>query len=146
MAASMCYATACTARCYILFSAFTTHWSLRNMSGILKVQFSIVSYIILAWTLAEKLLTDECHRTSLMRSWHRPWHQAIIWSNGDPGLAPNMRQTVSIQYWLYITTTPCDISRLHLWIIKWHIQSEQEHLYSHTFWKITTSKILPTAA
>ena len=51
---------------------------------------SNLSYRV-AWILAVKLLTGECHRTSLMRShyWFQAWcskQQASTWANADPDL------------------------------------------------------------
>ena len=50
-----------------------------------------------AWTLTVKLISGECHRSSLMRSqhWLRLWlgvvrQQAITWANVDPDLCHHM--------------------------------------------------------
>ena len=71
--------------------------ALGDFNGILKVWFSNSLYRIFAWAWNVKLLADECHRTSLMRSQYRfRWwlgavrQQAITWANVDPYLRCHM--------------------------------------------------------
>ena len=82
--------------CFVFYSGayitdISTRWPLGDVAVILKEYFSNSLYRTVAWALAVKLLSDECHRTSLMRSQHWfKWcfgavrHQAITWANVDP--------------------------------------------------------------
>ena len=72
-----------------------THWPPGYFAVLLKVWLS--SYRIVALSLAAKLLSCECHRTSLMRSqlWFREWlgvirQQAITCGNVDPNMCRQM--------------------------------------------------------
>ena len=70
-----------------------THWSLGDVAVDLKVEFLYSLYRRVAWALSVKLLSGECHRTSLLRSHHcfRWWlgavrPEAIIRTYVDPDL------------------------------------------------------------
>ena len=69
----------------------------RCYSNFKSDNFANSPYRIVAWALTVKLLSGECHRTSLIRSqyWFKSWlhaarQQAITWANADLVLDPHI--------------------------------------------------------
>ena len=60
---------------HIYTGNYLTQWPLGDVAIVLKVWFSNSLYWIVAWAFAVELLSNEYHRTSLMRSqrWFRRW-------------------------------------------------------------------------
>ena len=95
-----------------------THRPKVDLVAILKAQLSNSLWKIVAWALAKKLLSCECHRISLMISqcWFRYWldgvrQQVITWANVDPTPCCHMAslghvELKSFMFWVRSRTVP----------------------------------------
>ena len=124
-----------------------------------------------SWSLTVKLLSDECHRTSLMINQHRfrLWfgairHQTITWANVDPDLCCHMaslshneliKNTLNItqfgattrKYWILFGCNSCRISchtiSVAVSVNKWELLTLKSTLESY-FWKHGSGEIKRT--
>ena len=84
-------------RLWLNLLCLLTHWPLGDMAAVLNIRFLNSFFWIVAWALAVKSLSSECHRNSLMRRqhWLRWWlgairQLAITWANVDQDICCHM--------------------------------------------------------
>ena len=120
-----------------------TLWPPGDVAVIWEAYFSNALYKTVLLALTAKFLSEECHRTSLMRNqhWFRKWlgavrRQAIIRANVDRDLFRRMASPVHnelITRFFFSEGTTCDF---YVFVVLWtsHYPAVHYHIETETKW------------